>query len=106
MKVGKFYQSKKYAWTLYPSYDLAFGAPTLSTRHNAELDLITELRYWSMRLACSKLTIIHTKSMFMALEVHETKWADHMVKVLTTEGEVGWIRAGKWELLDIEEVNQ
>ncbi len=106
MKVGKFYQSKKYAWTLYPSYDLAFGAPTISTRHNNDIALTAELRYWSMRLACSKLTIIHTKSMFMALEVHETKRAEHMVKVLTTEGEVGWIRAGKWELLDIEEVNQ
>jgi hypothetical protein len=102
MKIGKLYQANEYFWFLYHSKDsaaaLADAAIANGTRSAAAA--ASSAAYWSKHFNCN-VSYVFPNSIFCCLEQDEK-----FIKILTINGEVGWIRAGKWQLLDIEEVNQ
>jgi hypothetical protein len=100
MKIGKLYQANKYFWFLYPSKDSAAASdgPAHAARHASGADTIAAI--YSKRCNCN-VSYVFPNSIFCCLEQDE-----EYIKILTINGEAGWIRASKWELFDIEEVNQ
>ena len=96
MEVGNLYQSKNLYWLLYSSRDTA-------VRLGARLDrdqraAARSAAFWSREFGC-KVGYIEPKSVFMILE------QDGIVcKILSTEGNIGWIILAEWCKVDIEEV--
>jgi hypothetical protein len=95
MNIGKLYQAKEYFWFLYPSKDIAaatvaFG-PATTHRPGANA-------FWSKQFNC-KVSYIFPKSIFCFLEQNEK-----FIKILSTNGELGWINLSDWWKEDIEEV--
>ena len=85
MEIGKLYKTKEFYWMLYRSEDeivIALSAVTA-----------TWARYWS------KASFISPKSMFMLLEQDIRH-----CKILTAEGNIGWICLADWRKCDIVEV--
>ena len=119
MNVGKLYQVKKYYWFLYPSKDVAAHAaslrdPDFDTAHAlaaiaaaattavAAAAVAAAARYCSKYFNCNvNVSYISPKSIFVFLEQNEK-----VIKVLTTNGEVGWIYLAERYKNDIEEMNQ
>jgi hypothetical protein len=105
MNVGKLYQIKKYFWFLYPSKDIAAiveaavatDVPVVDTAAAYAARLSA---HWSKHFNC-KVSYIGPNSIFMLLEQDEK-----YCKILSTNGEVGWIILAPWCENDIEEVNQ
>ena len=95
MNVGKLYQTKKCYWFLYPSKDKA-TTPACSPSPNAA-EAALDAAYYSEKYNVSYIA----NSIFMLLE----KDGD-FIKVLTTNGEVGWIYISDFFKDDIEEMNQ
>ena len=98
MELGKLYQIKKYFWLLFPSKDIASeiikvvrelmglsGASTLGAAHDEDF-AATAAAYWSKRFNCN-VTYISENDIFCLIE-EDGKY----LKVLTTNGELGWIR--------------
>ena len=85
MEIGKLYKTKEFYWMLYRSED--------------EIDIAivavpaTWARYWS------KASYIHPNTLFVLLE-QKQKYC----KVLSPEGNIGWIYLADWCRNDIEEV--
>jgi len=98
MKFGKLYQANKYFWFLYHSKDSAASIGAAAAPNAAVAASSTA--FYSKHFNCN-VSYVFPNSIFCCLEQDEK-----FIKILTINGEVGWIRAGKWELLDIEEVNQ
>ena len=103
MNIGKLYQVKKLCWMLFPSKEIA--ATTSPPIHEpstvASVATATAIAaYYSEKYNCY-VSYISAKSIFMLLE----KDGD-FIKILSTNGEVGWINLADWCKNDIEEVNQ
>jgi len=117
MNIGKLYQVKKYYWFLYPSKDVAahvatlrdpdfnvadsFAAiPTTAPIATAVVATAATARYCSKYFNCNvNVSYISPKSIFVFLEQDEK-----VIKVLTTNGEVGWIYLAELYKNDIEEI--
>ena len=94
MEVGKLYKTKKYYWMLYPTKDIAAAAPIATTAAAA----VVAARYWSKRLNCN-VSYLNPNSIFCSLE-QDGKFC----RILSTEGNIGWIYLPGWCKKDIEEV--
>ena len=107
MEIGKLYQTNQYYWMLYPSIaDAASGRAaasagrTASAATGASAAVANWADYWSRELGCS-VSYMSPKDIFMLLE------KDGMLsKVLSTEGNIGWIILSQWCKDDIVEVTQ
>ena len=105
MEVGKLYQTKRFYWLFFPSKDIAadniaaadvvIGAPSLAALSEPEANY--NARYYSEHLKCEISYI--DPSMFVLLEQDGI-----LMKLLTTDGSIGWIYASEWYKKDIEEV--
>jgi len=96
MNIGALYEIKKYSWLFYPTKEIAADAATDRCWPGAPA-------YWSSRLNC-KVSFIPENSMFVLLE-QDGKYC----KVLSTNGELGWIfypENEHWAKGWIEEVKQ
>ena len=91
MNIGGLYQIKKWFWLLYPTKDIAeASSPADCWGYPRLLDATTttaaaDARYWSKRFNCN-VSFIPQNSMFMLLEQ-----TDKVCKILTGNGECGWI---------------
>ena len=99
MKIGKLYQIKKYFWMLYPSKDIAAAVDGSVGDRSAAL-VFTTAAYFSKRLNCNISYI--SPSIFCPLEKDGIDGI--YCKVLTANGEIGWIVLDEWCKDDIEEV--
>lgn len=91
MEVGKLYKTKHFYWMLYRSEDDTDMFCSASAYHSIA-------RYWSTR--SQNLPYIPPNSLFVLLE-QKQKYC----KVLSPEGNVGWIHLDNWCRYDIMEVN-
>jgi hypothetical protein len=98
MNVGKLYEIQKYFWLLYPSKDIAGVRQGAVVATEAEGAAFAD--FLSNRFKCN-VSSVSPKSIFCLLEQDGEYY-----KVLTTNGEVGWIILADWYKDDIEEVNQ
>jgi len=97
MEVGKLYQTKELYWFLFPSLETAHSQAPAADASADYADNIAV--YWSYELDCTVSYII--PSMFVLLEQDK-----EYCRVLTTNGELGWIILDGWCKDDIEEVKQ
>ena len=96
MNIGKLYQVKKYFWLLFPSKEIAAAtAKPTATAATAEV-----FAYYSTYFNCN-VSYISPNSIFCLLEKD-----GEFIKILTTNGEVGWIYLADFFKDDIEEINQ
>ena len=106
MNVGKLYEIKKYFWLLYPSKDIAAAAarftPTITyaSLTSPAAQALTRAAYLSNRFKCN-VSYIEPNSIFCLLEKD-----GKFIKILSTNGELGWFYLANWCKEDIEEVNQ
>jgi hypothetical protein len=101
MKIGKLYQVKEFFWILYPSKDIAVAATDATEGDAAEGDATSAdaaAAYWSNRFKCN-VSYIEPNSIFCLLEKD-----GECTKVLSTNGEIGWIILADWCKKDLEEV--
>jgi len=97
MNIGKLYENKKYFLLLCPSKDIAVAAA-----YAFDDAPIHASDYWSKRFNCN-VSYIAPKGIFCLLK-KDGKYC----KVLTTNGELGWIKYPEnkdWTKGCIEEVN-
>ena len=103
MNVGNLYEIKKYFWLLYPSKDIAAAAarftPTTLVPDLVAAQALTRAAYYSNRFKCNVSYI--EPSIFVLLDQDEK-----FIKVLSTNGELGWIYLADLCKDDIEEVDQ
>ena len=106
LNVGKLYQIKKYSWMLYPSKEIATAPNTVTGNGTLWASSLSDaywLDYWSNQLNCN-MTYISKNSIFCLLE-EDGKY----LKILSTNGELGWIiypKNEEWNKGSIEEVTQ
>ena len=93
MNIGGLYQTKELYWFLYPSLETALGPAALDVLRQPD----AHAEYWSKELDCTVSYI--PPSMFVLLEQN-----NDFIKILTTNGELGWIILNRWCKDDIEEV--
>ena len=102
MQIGKLFQINKYYWFLYPSKEIASAvAPALFDATFATtpaLNATFAADYLSKKRNCN-VSYISPKSIFMLLEQDEK-----YCKILSTNGELGWIKLVDLYSKDIEEV--
>ena len=85
MKIGNLYKIKYY-WLLFPTYDIILDAAR-ATHINTFGDLAANAAfYWSKKLSC-QISVVPENSTVMLLEQQYDYY-----KVLTADGEVGWIK--------------
>jgi hypothetical protein len=94
MNIGKLYQVKKFYWLLFPSKDIASVAPYIATARATEAGAA----YYSKRFNCN-VSYISPNSIFVFLEQD-----GNFCKILSTNGELGWLVLSDWLIEDIEEV--
>jgi len=106
MNVGKLFQAKKLYWLLYPSKDIAPQEHVTTAVHQAAT-AVSVASGWRKELNCN-VSYISPKSMFMLLERQTSVYGQdgYCCKILSTNGELGWIYLSDWCKDDIEEVNQ
>ena len=102
MEIGKLYKTNQLFWLLYPSRDIApeIHYDTHSTTFALE-EAGTAVYFsdaWSKWLNCN-VSYINLNSMFVLLEKDR-----EYSKILSTEGQVGWIILTGSYKNDIEEV--
>lgn len=89
MEIGNLYRAKCLYWVLYSSEDkIDISLPAVFPHDSA--------RYWSKKC---KASYIPPNSLFVVLE-QKQKYC----KVLSPEGNIGWIHLADWCMDDIEEV--
>ena len=99
LNIGKLYQVKKMYWLLYPSKAFAVASPDRPSRRHAEC----YSQAWSKQYNC-KITFVSPNDIFCLLEQD-----GEYIKVLSTNGEIGWINHPTnepWTKGCIEEVKQ
>ena len=99
MKIGALYQTKELYWFLYPLKKIATRCADTHAASFAAADAADVADYWSNRLKCN-VSYIEPNSIFCLLEKD-----GKLIKVLSTNGELGWINFADWYKDDIEEVN-
>ena len=87
MQIGKLYQINKYYWFLYPSKEIA---ATAVAHTFDEGDGAAAAAYLSKRFNCN-VSHIEPNSIFVLLDQYGEYY-----KVLTTNGELGWIALADW----------
>jgi len=97
MNIGKLYKNNGRFWFLYPSKDIAVTAAT-ATRPAATTYADDVAAYLSKHFKCN-VSYIKPNSVFCLLEKD-----GEFIKVLSTNGEVGWIILDDWCKNYIEEV--
>ena len=100
MNIGKLYEIKEYFWLLYPSKEIAYAADD-ATAGRATLVHATAMAtaaYYRKRFKCN-VSYIEPNSIFMLLDQD-----GEYIKILSTNGELGWIYLADWCKKDIEEV--
>ena len=100
MNIGKLYQTKKYYWLLYPSKDIAPATTDARETPFGSIPAATAAAYLSKKYNCN-VSYISANSIFCLLEQDKK-----FLKILTTNGEVGWIYLVDWYKDDIEEVTK
>jgi hypothetical protein len=95
MNIGKLYQTKKFYWLLSPSKEIAVAA-----YFEFRGPLTAAAANYSKRVNCN-VSYIFPNSVFVLLEQD-----GEFIKILTTNGEVGWIYLTERYKNDIEEMNQ
>jgi hypothetical protein len=101
MKIGKLYQIKKYFWMLYPSKEIvAARGPGAACASEATPcpPPASVADFWSKQFNCN-VTFVSPNDIFCLLEQD-----GEYIKVLSTNGELGWIILADWYKDDIEEV--
>ena len=107
MEIGKLYQIKQFFFLVYPEKTYAAAAAAsraaeAADAHGAAHGAAVYAAFWSKTLNCN-VTFVTPNSIFCLIEQD----GDYL-KVLTTNGELGWIRYPenkKWAK-SIEEVAQ
>lgn len=84
MQIGKLYQIKKHFWLLYPSKETA-AAGVAGPAGGGAAGAADYSDYWSKELNCN-VTYIPENGIFCFLEQN-----GKFLKVLSTNGELGWI---------------
>ena len=107
MNIGKLYQVKKYYWFLYPSKEIAVASVFRDGEaYAAAAGFVCALAApdyaanYSKYFNCN-VSYISPNSIFVFLEQNEK-----VIKILSTNGEVGWIYLADFFKDDIEEMNQ
>ena len=103
MKIGALYQTKELYWFLYPSKDIARRLHQLDRLRMFALVIGVAqdfAAYWSKQLNCN-VSYIEPNSIFCLLEQD-----GNFMKILSNNGELGWIILADWCKNYIEEVNQ
>jgi hypothetical protein len=95
MNIGKLYQAKKFYWLLSPSKEIA-----VEEHFGFRGPLTAAAAAYSKRFNCN-VSYISPNSIFVLLEQ-----VAYCCKILTTNGEVGWIVLADHCKNYIEEVNQ
>ena len=100
INVGALYQAKKCCWLLYPSpaigKEILMGGGVLSLSYEMNAD--SDAKYWSRQLSCD-VSFLAEGDLFMPLKLFQ----DHC-RVLTTQGQLGWIFLESWPQVIFEEV--
>ena len=100
MNVGKLYQVKKLYWMIYPSTAASFV--DTATAHDpvrcGEKSAATAAAYYSKYFNCN-VSYISPNSIFCLLEKD-----GEFIRILSANGEVGWINLADWCKDDIEEI--
>jgi len=96
MKIGKLYQTKELYWMIYPSKEAATAATHPAAA--AATAVTNATAYYSKYFNCN-VSYISPNSIFCLLEKDEK-----VIKILSTNGEVGWIYLADWCKDDIEEI--
>lgn len=99
MNVGKLFQAKKLYWLLYPSKDIAPQEHVTTAVHQAAT-AVSVASGWCKELNCN-VSYIEPNSIFCLLEQD-----GNFMKILSNNGELGWIILADWCKNYIEEVNQ
>ena len=97
MNVGKLYQVKKFYWMIYPSKEAAATATHPAAASAAAVS--NAAAYYSKYFNCNVSYV--EPSIFCLLEKD-----GEFIRILSTNGEVGWIYLADWCKDDIEEVNK
>ena len=100
-RIGKLYQIKQYFWMVYPSKDIA-NVAAARCAYATDTERLAAA-YCSRQLNCN-VTYIPKNGIFCLLEQDE-----NYLKILSTNGELGWIIYPKneaWTKGCIEEVKQ
>lgn len=97
MKTGSLYQIKKLYCLLYPSKDVTAFAATSTP---SVIDAANWTAYWSSELNC-RVCCVEPNSIFCLLEQDEK-----YCKVLTTNGDLGWIYLNEWCMGCVVEANE
>jgi hypothetical protein len=96
MEIGKLYQFNSRFWLLYPSQQVV---ATAGAAEATDFELAASYAdYFCRKFSCN-VSYVSPSSIFMLLEEN-----GKFCKVLTTNGEVGWIILYEWCRDDIEEV--
>jgi hypothetical protein len=103
MNIGKLYQVKKFYWFLYPSKEIAVAA-LVARRASHRAAALTHAFAKSFSASYSEsvncnVSYIFPNSVFVLLEKD-----GEFIKILTTNGEVGWIYLAERYKNDIEEI--
>jgi len=97
MNIGSLYTVKKWSWSLFPTKETA-AAAALGGMIAPAAWAADRVAYYSKRFKCN-VSYIESNSVFCLLEKDGI-----YCKVLTANGEVGWIYLADWCKDDIEEV--
>ena len=98
MNIGSLYTVKKYFWLIFPTKEIAAYAFAVRTLTSGRGEAEAYAEYWSKKFNCN-VSYISPNSIFCLLEKDEK-----YCKILSTNGELGWIILANWYKNDIEEV--
>jgi hypothetical protein len=101
MKIGKLYKNNGLFWWLFPSKEIAVAnaaAETAGSQVASDPTVRLAVDYGSKKLNCNG-SYISPNSIFVLLDQDEK-----FIKVLTTNGELGWFYLSDWCKDDIKEV--
>jgi len=102
MNIGKLYQIKKWFWFLYPSKETPNYINTVNLSSAANMADVAFFSYCWTKVVNENISYIEPNCMFVLLEQDQ-----QYCKILTANGELGWIVLNDWCIadMDIVEVN-
>ena len=100
MNVGKLYQVKNLYWMLFPSKEIAATTAPASFV-SPRCDHAARAAAYNSKYFNCNVSYISPNSIFVFLEKD-----GEFIKILSTNGEVGWIYLADFYKDDIKEVNQ
>ena len=97
MNIGKLYQAKNLFWLLFLHVSSHHAMMAWHGIAHSAFNAHALIRYWTMRFQCN-VSFIEPKSMFVCLEQD-----GEFCKILTVNGELGWIVLNDWAKEHIRE---